>query len=273
MDAIAVAAPKSGNLALRVISGTVMVAAASIAWTAGGWWLLAILIAASFACAVEWVRLSSGRAWTRIVPTAVAASLAATILSSQASPLAGLVFALACVPLAAAGARLSGAAMPLVTGFGIGYAAAFAASLFGLAFNHAGALALPWLAAVVWGSDIGGYVVGRLVGGPRLAPRISPGKTWSGLVGAMSFGAVAGAAASALGANVAPPLWAALFGAALGLVGQMGDLAESSLKRRAGVKDSSRLIPGHGGALDRLDAAMATAPCLLLAMEAAVWIR
>ncbi len=111
------------------------------------------------------------------------------------------------------------------------------------------------LAAVVWGGDVGAYLIGRLVGGPRLAPTISPGKTWSGAVGGTLVAVLCGIAIwSERLALVAP---AALL---LSLVAQAGDLLESAIKRRFGVKDSGRLIPGHGGLLDRLDGVLTSAP-------------
>ncbi|HET9020103.1 MAG TPA: phosphatidate cytidylyltransferase, partial [Acetobacteraceae bacterium] len=103
---------------------------------------------------------------------------------------------------------------------------------------------------------IGAYLSGRLVGGARLAPRISPGKTWSGAIGGLLAAALVGAAAG--GGR------GALVAAVLSVVAQAGDLAESAAKRRAGVKDSGRLIPGHGGVLDRLDALLAAAPAAAL---------
>ena len=125
---------------------------------------------------------------------------------------------------------------------------------------QAGRATIFWLFAVVWASDTGAYAAGRALGGPRLAPRISPAKTWAGALG----GVAAGAGASILlgwlmplAGWVAERLSLALLAAAgaLGsMVGQMGDLAESALKRRAGADDSGRLIPGHGGILDRVDA-------------------
>ncbi len=116
------------------------------------------------------------------------------------------------------------------------------------------------LALVIWGSDVGAYVAGRLIGGPRLAPRISPGKTWAGAAGGVLASAlVAACAAKLLVLEVNIPA-ALCLGAALSAIGQAGDLAESAVKRRCGVKDSGRLIPGHGGLLDRLDAALAVVP-------------
>ena len=118
--------------------------------------------------------------------------------------------------------------------------------------TESGFVVMLFLFAVVWGTDIAAYFTGRALGGPKLAPRISPGKTWSGAVG------------GALAAMICGPLLIYAFqgtfiGAlafvalALSVISQLGDLFESYIKRRFGVKDSSRLIPGHGGVMDRVD--------------------
>jgi phosphatidate cytidylyltransferase len=113
-----------------------------------------------------------------------------------------------------------------------------------------------WIVACVWATDVGAYFVGRLADGAKLAPAISPGKTWSGLVGGMGFSAVASALCGlAFGLGDAVPL--ALIGIGIAAISQAGDLVESAAKRQAGVKDSGRLIPGHGGVLDRIDGLMA----------------
>jgi phosphatidate cytidylyltransferase len=139
---------------------------------------------------------------------------------------------------------------------------------------------LLFLILLIWASDIGAYLVGRLVGGARLAPLISPGKTWSGAAGgiaaalAVGWGAAwmlpSGGDPAEIGAAwIAPawtapgwiaPAWIAIVVLVLCVIGQLGDLAESWAKRRFGVKDSGTLIPGHGGLLDRLDALIAVAP-------------
>ncbi len=107
-----------------------------------------------------------------------------------------------------------------------------------------------WTLAIVWATDIGAYFAGRAIGGPKLAPALSPSKTWAGLIGGMVLaGLTAWGAAQAGGL---PPL-AAWLGAPLAVLAQAGDLFESGMKRRAGVKDSGAILPGHGGALDRLD--------------------
>ena len=137
--------------------------------------------------------------------------------------------------------------------------------------DPAGRATVFWLFAVVWASDTGAYAAGRAFGGPRLAPRISPAKTWAGALGGV---AAAGGASILLGWLMPlagwvverPPL--ALLAAAglfASIVGQMGDLGESALKRRVGADDSGRLIPGHGGILDRIDAYAAAAFALILA--------
>jgi phosphatidate cytidylyltransferase len=122
-----------------------------------------------------------------------------------------------------------------------------------------GLLAILFLYAVVWVTDIFAYFVGRALGGPKLAPSISPGKTWSGAVGGLLGGAAAGTAL-ALAAGVRLPLTAVLVLALLlSAVSQAGDLFESAVKRRQGVKDSGTLIPGHGGVMDRIDGLVAAA--------------
>jgi phosphatidate cytidylyltransferase len=159
---------------------------------------------------------------------------------------------------------------------------AAAAQMGGLAYIALGAAALAWLRddpsagranvlfvlVVVWASDIGAYLAGRLIGGPRLAPRISPGKTWSGAAGGLAAAGLAGWLV-AVWLGHAPPPRAPLIALVLGLVSQAGDLGESAAKRFVGAKDSGALIPGHGGLLDRLDGLLAAAP---LAALLALWL-
>ncbi len=115
-----------------------------------------------------------------------------------------------------------------------------------------------WLFALVWATDIGAYACGRLIGGPKLAPVLSPNKTWAGLIGGMAAaGAVGVGAAVFLGRPAFLPL--AIASMLLGTISQGGDLVESGIKRRFGIKDSSSLIPGHGGLLDRVDGLLAAA--------------
>jgi phosphatidate cytidylyltransferase len=122
---------------------------------------------------------------------------------------------------------------------------------------------LFWVFGVVWATDIGAYLIGRQVGGPLLAPRWSPRKTWAGLIGGViCAGLVGWVAGGVLGTTPVLPL--VLVSAGLAIVEQFGDLAESVAKRRFGVKDSSGLIPGHGGLLDRLDGLLAVVPAVAI---------
>lgn len=116
--------------------------------------------------------------------------------------------------------------------------------------DHLGMTAALWVFGMVWATDIGAYFAGRAFGGARLAPKISPSKTWSGLFGGMIAALIASATIGDRAGITGVPLWIGLF---MGLAAQLGDLGESWMKRRAGVKDSGRLIPGHGGILDRVD--------------------
>lgn len=126
-------------------------------------------------------------------------------------------------------------------------------------FEQGAAETIFWLLAVVWGTDIGGYAAGRLIGGPKLAPQISPNKTWSGAVGGLLAAAAAGLAVVFAAGGGWTPL-ALAFAAALSVVSQFGDLAESRFKRRHGVKDSGTWVPGHGGVMDRIDGLWAASP-------------
>ena len=252
------AAPRGGgsrfgpDLWRRVAPGVEMALAALAAAWAGGsvfvafWWIASVVIL------WEWQRLvSSERLFERIaVGTAAAAAAALFALHEQ------VLWLTATVILGAA--AVAWAAKPPARGWaGAGslYAGALVASV-GLlrASPSYGLPAILWLYAVVWGVDIAAYFAGRAVGGPKLWPSVSPGKTWSGAV----VGALAGAA---LGLLLAPwtnridrLFWLGLAAAA---VGELGDLFESAVKRRFRVKDASGLIPGHGGLMDRLDAFLA----------------
>jgi phosphatidate cytidylyltransferase len=127
----------------------------------------------------------------------------------------------------------------------------------------AGRADVLFLLIVVWAGDIGAYLIGRWIGGPRLAPRISPGKTWAGAVGGLLAAVAAGLLAAHVLSDIATSR-VVVVAAALGVIAQAGDLLESFVKRRLAVKDSGHLIPGHGGLFDRLDGVLAVAPVAAL---------
>lgn len=116
-----------------------------------------------------------------------------------------------------------------------------------------GAFVVFWVLFLVWATDIGAYAVGRTVGGPKMAPMISPGKTWSGLAGGIACAAAIGWTASLFGSGSHSPWMLAILSGVFAIVAQLGDLLESAVKRQFGIKDSSNIIPGHGGVLDRVD--------------------
>ena len=150
---------------------------------------------------------------------------------------------------------------PLWLPLGLPYVGLCAIALIWLrADPAAGRANLLFLLLLVWASDIGAYLAGRLLGGPRLAPSISPGKTWSGAAGGLVAAVAAGLACAFVVQPPDSPLRVVCLAAGLGIIAQAGDLAESRIKRHFGVKDSGHLIPGHGGLLDRLDAVLAVAP-------------
>jgi phosphatidate cytidylyltransferase len=233
----------------------------------GGWGFAGFVALAVVLMALEWARLSTlrfGRQSGWIAGGAVlVVGSSATLLIAAGRPEA----ALGCL---LGGALLSGLVAwaaggpPLWTGLGVDYVGLPALALLWLrAVPEMGLGLLLWLLIVVWTTDTAAYFAGRSLGGPRLAPAISPSKTWSGLCGGMLGAALTGAlAAWLLGSERL--LQAAGLGAVLAVVAQLGDLTESAFKRLAGVKDSGTLIPGHGGLLDRVDGLLFAAPALAL---------
>ncbi len=223
----------------------------------GGMWFLALMAVALAGLAWEWVRLCGGAGLG-------AAGLAMPGLVLLAGGLAALGLpwlAVALLPMGAALLwRLAG---PLPRGFlalGVLYLGLFGVAFITLRLDAgAGRANVFFLLLLVWASDSAAYVAGRALGGPKLWPAVSPGKTWSGAFGGLLGAMLVGVLAALLVAP-APLLWAALVAGGLGVVSQAGDLLESGIKRRFGVKDSSHLIPGHGGLLDRLDGFLAAAP-------------
>jgi phosphatidate cytidylyltransferase len=148
---------------------------------------------------------------------------------------------------------------------GLGYV-----SLLLLRASPAGLRDVLYLMAVVWANDVGAYVTGRVFGGKRMAPVLSPGKTWSGALGGLASAVVAGlAVALAYHANRSGQYWAEGVAVLLSVAAQAGDLLESGLKRHFGKKDSGSLIPGHGGVLDRVDGLLTAAPVAVVLTE--IW--
>lgn len=187
-----------------------------------------------------------------LLVAAVKGSLSAFALALLGGLLAGFY--------AVQGKEASGrASRALWTAAGVPYLALAGIAMLGLRNVPERGLGLTcYLLLVVWATDTGAYFAGRLIGGPKLLPKISPKKTWAGLIGGMAFAAVVGYGVSS-GFDEALPLQMAMVAAVLAVVAQAGDFFESFLKRRAGAKDSGTLIPGHGGMLDRVDGILTAA--------------
>jgi phosphatidate cytidylyltransferase len=247
-----------GDLKVRVLSALVMAALAGGTLIAGGLAFTLFWLAACVAIVWEWQNLLGAEGRRARFGVGAAAVVIACAFGAQLAPDFGLVFlvvgALATAALAPFGLRLW-------AGMGVLYAGALILALCAikppvpaLIEPPSTVRAIVWLFAVVWGTDVMAYFGGRLIGGPKLWPRVSAGKTWSGTLVGVGSGALLGLAVATFKASgpvaVAPMLLVGLCAAALA---QAGDLLESSIKRRFGVKDSSNLIPGHGGVMDRLD--------------------
>ena len=257
----------STELGARVASAIVLVIVALVATYAGGWFFALFWFVAGTAVLAEWISM------TRVeppLPIQIVFGFALAILTFLYLTGAGL----AGFAVVAGGALVGGAVLArgsrgrLWAGAGFAYAAVI--SLVPPVVRDRtdlGLAVLLWMFAVVWATDVTAYFTGRRFGGPKLWPRVSPKKTWSGFGGGLTAGVLSGLlvhfVAEGLGwTSPVSGAAVALISAVASIASQGGDLAESALKRRFDVKDSSHLIPGHGGAMDRLDGFWAVAALL-----------
>ncbi len=264
-DQASAAPPRSvGSLRLRVVSALVL-APIGLAAAWFGPPLLSLVVAiAGGLMAWEWARLCRiGKVGGNAIVAAVVAVVVAAVIAATLD-LPRLAVAIAVLGSAAVAVSGRGGFAPVLLGCGTLWIALPSIALIWLALDRdAGRATTLWILAIVWATDIGAFVAGRSFGGPRLAPRFSPNKTWSGLVGGIVCAvAVGGVTGLLLQSDHRGPLL--LLSGLLAVVAQIGDLAESIAKRHFGVKDSSGLIPGHGGLLDRLDGMLAVIPTVAL---------
>jgi phosphatidate cytidylyltransferase len=249
-DKAAPAAAEQGsrNLLMRVLAALVLAPLAIAIAYSGGWLWATLVTLASIGLYVEWLMIIGLAREMRVTVAGVAAlAIGGICLIAGRIDAALIVLAIGLVAVALVSPERRNWT---ATGFLYSAAAEIAAVLVRLD-SGSGFVALMFVLLVVWVTDIGGYFAGRGIGGPKLWPRISPKKTWAGAVGgfAASLVIAVGFAALGLGKTGALLLVAAFFS----IVSQLVDLFESAVKRRFGVKDSSQIIPGHGGLLDRLD--------------------
>jgi len=248
------------DLGARIASGLVLAAGGVIAAWLGGPWLAGACGAAVVAMSYEWARMSEPKAIMPAFWFVLTGSLGAVMFSSWQRLDYGLAWLALCA-LASAGRRRSLAGVLATAGGALYIGLPPAVFLWLRDRGPEGLETILALFAIIWAGDIAAYFGGKLIGGPKIAEGLSPRKTWSGIIAGVLAGAVAGLGCgylfqTALDLRVA---WSVI-GALIAFAGLMGDLFESFLKRRFGVKDTSRLIPGHGGVLDRIDSLMAAAP-------------
>lgn len=244
-----------------MLSALVMAPVVLAAVWAGGWYFRALIAAGAIAAAVEWANLVTCARKAPAMALSVAGVLLAFAVQITVGPAVAVVVALAFAVLVA---LVGGGADRILLGIGVLYVALGVLGLVWLRDLPSGGLSLfLFTMLAVWATDVGAYAAGRTIGGPKLAPRISPKKTWAGLIGGMACSALVGwGVAVAFGAQ--SPMLAFAVGGLLAVVAQAGDLFESAAKRRFNVKDSGHLIPGHGGILDRIDGLLVAAPVLAL---------
>jgi len=259
----------SNNLVLRVASATVLAPAVLLSTYSGGWIFLVVCAIAAGGVLWEWASLAARNADPRILAPGLVALLGAAALAGLSLPEAafGMIATgavLAGLVVAVSPRDDSASASAVWAAGGVAYAGA---TLLGPALLRRdpewGLTALLFLFATIWTTDIFAYFCGRAVGGLPLWPRVSPNKTWAGAIGGLAGGVAAGVAvayASGLGKLGIVGVMALL----LSVLAQAGDLFESAVKRHFGAKDASRLIPGHGGLMDRLDGFLVAAFAALL---------
>ncbi len=247
------APPRMSELTLRILTGLALISVATIALLMGGFlfWLLAV-VAGLFMMA-EWADLYGIDAkQKRLAQYSLFVPLALMAPPPGAGPyfltlglLIGAVFFIVIVT----GKR--------VLALGTIYVGLPILSLLLIRHQKEGVVFTLWVLALVWATDIGAYAAGRMIGGPKLWPAVSPKKTWAGLVGGVILASLF---AAFMHEAYGLPLRLTIATPVLAIVAQAGDFYESWLKRRAGVKDSGNILPGHGGVMDRLDGLVPVAP-------------
>jgi phosphatidate cytidylyltransferase len=266
---------RNSDLPTRFAAAVAMIAVTLVAIYVGGWLFRELVFVAAALMLVEWGDMHKvARRWSYAGIILLAACLLAvpeilfpademdTELSAESFYPAWSGFAVIGVSALILG--LLSRRLTMFGGFLYVAVPAFALLVldwawFGLVF---------WAMIVTWSTDTFAYFAGRGIGGPKLAPRISPSKTWAGLAGGV-IGAAAMGALAAMWFELGSPFL--YIGAPMGIIAQAGDLYESWMKRRAGVKDSGTILPGHGGVLDRLDGLLPVVLATLALLMAGQW--
>lgn len=246
---------KWGDLMPRVLSGIAMaIVGIAAVWT-GGIWFLALVVITTGIMVWELSRM--------IAPDAGNDALQLGLLAAAAILFANYIPAFFALPILFAPALVGAGRMPRFKLRFALYAVLILVAGFGFLTlrKDFGAIWMVWLVLVVVTTDVMGYFAGRMLGGPKFWPRISPKKTWSGTIAGWGGAAVVGVIFTFC---LWPSLWLIAISVILSFASQMGDIAESALKRKTGIKDSSNLIPGHGGLFDRFDGMLGASVALVL---------
>lgn len=257
------------NLALRTASAAVLAPIVLAIAYLGGWSFIVLCGLGAAGILWEWARLVAGSSCLRILAPGWAALLAALALAGWGRPGAATGAIAAGAALAglagvAGSARQTGWARAVWAAGGVVYAgAAFLGPALLRRDAELGFTAFLFVAASVWMTDICAYSAGRAIGGLLLWPQVSPNKTWAGAIGGL-VGGVAGGTLVAYASGIGRLAAVGAIALGLSVLAQVGDLLESAIKRRFGVKDTSRLIPGHGGLMDRLDGFLVAALAALV---------
>jgi phosphatidate cytidylyltransferase len=243
------------DLRVRVLSAVVLIPAAVFAVVHGGWLFLVMVSVAAALLSIEWGMMSEPRAPTRI-STAVLLGVVAPVFAAYVGDVGAAFVLLLFGSLAAALYARTLKAAFADTAYGVLYIGLPCVVMMWLRQRPGGMEWTALLFVIAWAADIAAYALGSAVKGPKLWPRFSPNKTWSGFVGGLLAGVVAAVAVARFAPLPLSAPTAGLVGLFTALATMAGDLWESALKRRFGVKDAGTLIPGHGGLMDRVDGLM-----------------
>jgi phosphatidate cytidylyltransferase len=257
------------DFARRLASGLAMGALAALCTVLGAAPFAALVVVVTVLLSWEWGRLVHGRESDLVIAVHAIAAGGAAVLAAFGYVGLGALLAL---PIGAILAMLLTLGRNSVfSALGVFYAGLPAVALIWLRSDAAlGLLAVIFVIVVVITSDTAGFIAGRLLGGPKLWPRVSPNKTWAGLIGALAASSIV-AAFFWLVVPDSSAVRLAATGAMLSFMAQAGDMAESAIKRRFGAKDASSLIPGHGGVMDRVDGLIAVASAVGLWASVINW--
>jgi len=270
------AGPNRSHIKARIISAAVLAPVVIGVIFLGSPWFDALIVLAVALMGFEWGRMAFAGPRIQVFFFSGALALVALLTATSSGGTAVLVMIGGAVAVSVS-LLLCGrnpVLLSVIAFCGIGATGVGLIWLRGL--PEIGIELLIWLLVTVWATDTGAYFSGKTIGGPKLAPQISPGKTWAGLIGGVVLAAAWGAAFASF-SEIGSPFALALVSAVLALFAQAGDLSVSVAKRRFAVKDAGRLIPGHGGLLDRADGLIGTAPLVaammaLLGGEIPAWI-